>query len=223
MDTKEFSLLLSSWLRLPQAETAAALRSMREAGGLPGADEALTPDQAAAGAVGLMLTMLDGGSRGDGERCRAMAAMVLEGERGTDPLDAMDRPSFNMLVGASLGPRSINGYKNFAETIGAAMSKHRTNVGTVELDRVTLRFDGAEPVGIVEARVAYGAVHAFRFTPGGMPSPGGGMLREASIGRGALAGLSFVLDGDSVTRPVRVGKVTRSGVKAARRQAARPA
>lgn len=195
VDRLGYTLILSSWLRLPADDVGRVLAASAKAGLLPRAAAQLCPGHAAAGLVAVMLAATQGGAGGVGAAAAEACGMSLEGEAGTDPLDGMARGAFCRLVGASLGTVSANGYLNFAEALGAALSRHRINVGEVELDGVGLQMHGTDPVGYIRV-VAGGAAHEFRFTPGGVPTEAAGLRREVSVGRAALAGIAFVLDAD---------------------------
>lgn len=195
MLSRDFTAILSVWLRLPTRDIAGCLTVARRAALLPAAATPLNAAHAASGLIAVMMASLDAGSSVPGgltETCN----MSLEALEGVDPLDIMPRDGFAHLVGTTAGAVSANGYLTLAETVGAGLARHTANFGQITLDRLALQMHGTGLIGLVEATTPTARL-AWRFTRGGLPTPVEGLRREVSVGAGVLSGLAFVLSAEA--------------------------
>ncbi len=111
-----------------------------------------------------------------------------------DPLEPAAKVVLGLLCGVPGGLRSPNGYLDFAQALGRAAARVRTN-SSARLVAACLEAHGDTPVGVMEAvRWEDGARFRFAFTPAGLPVPREGMERRAPLPLGALSGLGHFLD-----------------------------
>lgn len=187
--------MLAAWLRLPAGGVLAALAGARRASLLPAPRCSLGAGDAAAGLIAVMAASMDEEAALPARIARA-CSMSLEAPDGADPLDAMPRGPFGLLVGQTAGAASVNGYLNFAETLGAALARHEPNAGLIGLERLTLRLHGTAAAGTIQARTPDGTC-AWNFTPDGRPVQRAGLCREVSAGPAILTGIGFLLSAEA--------------------------
>lgn len=205
MHTKDFAAVLSSWIRLPVTDISSVIRLMGRADLLGDPGTQITFDNAARCLVGLMVASM--GREFDlSQRIRDTCEMSMEGPSGLDPLDLLPRAIFSKAVGQTIGMRSHNGYIDFSETLAATMMRLRSNLGTTEIERITISTWGSDVVGSIDfsTKAAPSTQETFPdtvtgraifpYTKGGAINPRTGILREVSINKATLHGIAFLMD-----------------------------